>query len=223
MVDYDYVGHVDRTNVVPRGAMVAIFTNEDINLVADLVTNTNDSHEFYSPLPSHIDRMEETIIIHKTEQKMISTEQSAEGGGGFQALDYMYSYIDIDPTLATYRGELTDAEDEFMKSVFDGPFSFGDYKKHITVGSGATEIFMIEGSASRDSIYVPPFPLDQAIPMKVRYVNKSFSVTAATGAHTDVNFTEWEKIVYKYWYTTRRLTSAEKSARNAGIRLSRTG
>jgi len=216
------VGHTDRTNVLPRGAKLAVFSNEDIDFEASLVTGVNENHEFYLPVPMAIDRFEETFVVHELEFRMIDGNTVAQAGTAFQSLKVLLSYLDVDPSLTGFRGILTDNEDEFWKTVFFGPEIFGDVRKKVTA-TVAIDGSVSEGPQNQDLIYTPPYPLDQGIPMKIRFVNVSSTVLLATGVHTFATFTNFEKVSMRVWYTVRKLTSAEKSQRNSGMILQRLG
>lgn len=214
------VGHTHRTNVLPSSSRVANFTNEDINFIVDL-TDALANHEFYLPLPVAIDRLRETFIVHIIEFLKTGLERAMTDGTNFQALSVMMSYLDID-FPATWHGILSDTEDEAFKAIFDGQYYFGQFNQN-TTGISAIEGTHRSGPAEVSIMWIPLRDLDQGIPMKIRFFNKTAAITAGTNATASADFTQWEQISLRVHYTPRRLTQQELSDRSTGMILQRLG
>ena len=204
-VDYGFIGE----NKLPKNADFYLLTNEDINFIANLVTATNDNIQFAIPYPSSIDLLNETIEIHRMEFLYLDADV-LRGGLALQALQAYISYLKKDLTT-TWRGSLTDAEDEFLKAQLAGPIFFGEQKINLTA-TAAVEGSEREADATVQAMYHPPHQLDMSTPIYVTLVNNAVTQALATNAITAANFTTFDKVALKIWFTKRTLTRAEKTS-----------
>lgn len=191
-------------------------SNEDVGLIASLVTGTNDTYVYAHPLPASLDIYNETIIIWKMEFFGQGLFGQLSTGTTTRGVSIVASYLDR-PFAATFRGDLADAADEAWKSKFAGPMYTGQALTNITATAS------VEGNQRRidnnqNIVWHPPRPLDLSVPLYFELFNGSQTVTLATNAVADSNYDVFERYSVRTWFTTRRLTQAEKNARANGTR-----
>jgi hypothetical protein len=121
---------------------------------------------------------------------------------------------------ATFQGDAVDAQDENLKAQFARNIFFG-HKKMMITAVAAVEGGERDVDGVTDAIYFPPIPLDLVTPLYIQLVNQSFTVTLATNVMAASDFSLPETVQIVVWFTKRKLTPGEKSARNMQIRFQR--
>lgn len=194
----------------PTQAVPLVYSNENIGFTANLVTGTNDVFQFAMPLPGSIDKFRETMVIHACDYLFLN--EIGNPGLGPNSLQVTMSMLAKDFDGA-FRGTGVDAEDETMKSQFDGPYNFGALE-HILVTTAATEPGRVQDNTV-NLRWIPPRPIDLSIPFYNNFINTSKLITLITSAAADASFTQFEKIMVRPWVTFRRLSRMERRARMA--------
>lgn len=195
-----------------------VLSNEDIGFIANLVTGTNDVFAFALPYPSSIDLFDETIVVHAIEFIFQSIAKPTTGTSVYGLLAFL-SMLDKEFS-PTFLGVGADTEDENLKAQFAGNIYFGYGRTNITA------VASVEGTErNMDSMvkatYFPPIPLDLVTPLYIQFVNQSATITLATNASAMRDFDQFEKVYLRVWFTTRKLTESEKSARAMQVRWQR--
>lgn len=181
-----------------------VIVNEDLGFTASLITATNDVLETSMPFPQEWDQDTEVVMVE-------SIQFGHEGGAGHQddlmsAFGVNMSYLDRSPA-ATFRGGITDAEDEYRKSVFTGGRTWAgdDYFFPSTVAeAGSSGFFPAQPNIT--GRWTPPFKLMMGHqPIYWDLYNMNFVTAVATGNETAANYTTFEGTVGEYWYTMARM------------------
>lgn len=209
------VDHYGPQILMPADADFYLLSNEDIGFESALVTGTNDNYVFALPMPSSLDLDEESLMIHSIEYGLIYDLTHEYKDEPANALDVYMSFLNKSALLpATWRGALTDSEDEWLKSQFAGPIRMGRLSRGVTAAAA------VEGSWRRmdntyTAIYHPEWAdgIDCFDPLYITLVNQGVAVTLATNATADDNFSANEFFYIRVWYTKRKLTNAEKLLR----------
>jgi len=192
-------------------------SNEDLALTASLTAAAN-VHSVPLPMPSSWDQTRDALIVHKLEFHLLT---NVPGGDlTLQRLQAWVSYLDrrFSPTFA---GLISDQEDEALKAQLSSPISFGQWNNALTA-TAAVEGVPRGGPPNISGMWYPPVPLDLGSgPLYLQIVNQSSTATLATNAMVADDFDAFEALTIKVWFTIRRLTSAEQSARMTGQRFSR--
>jgi hypothetical protein len=194
-----------------------VLSNEDIGFIANLVAGTNDVFSFALPYPSSIDLFDETIKVWAIE--FIHNDPHQANVATFHGLLAYMSMLDKE-FAATFLGNGSDSEDENLKAHFAGNIYFGNNKMSVTA-TAAVEGMERHMDMMQQAIYFPPVPLDLVTPLYIQLVNMNVTVALATNVPTAANFTEFEKVMLRVWFTRRKLTSSEKSARAMQINWQR--
>lgn len=208
MVERVY-GHPEVLSRFPKNIDFYVLSNEDIDFNANLVTGTNEVHEFALPYPSSIDLFNESLIVHAIDFILQDVPITS---GASQQLFANLSMLDKSPE-DDWDGSADDNNDEYLKAVFSRNITFGYVPTDVYEVSGDALVGISENVQAR---YIPPQPLDLVTPLFVELVNQSI-----TEAFARANFTDYEKVQMTVWFTTRRLSRAEKSAREMQIRWQR--
>jgi len=213
---WNQVGHAQR--VLPSNVMFVYYTNENFGFTASLADGTNSVEAFALPIPATINIFEQTPVWHKLDFIIVQ-----KNGGNLAAtmenLTVWLSYLDRE-FAATFEGIGTDAEDENLKAQFDGPYIFGLIEAK-AVRSSNTSAYPDKAQIGVNIRYTPPTILDGSHPLYIQFVSGGVTVTAATGAQVDKDFTLFERVAIRGWFTVRLLTPSEMSARNTALRFQR--
>lgn len=201
---------------LPVNADFVIFNNEDIGLVANLATGTNDIYAFAMPYPASMDLMTQSIVVWAIEMWLQRVNSSNDDIRGW--LEAHFSMLDREYP-ATYRGTLTDATDEAMKAQF-ASCHFGLKFYHPTDAALAGPIQWNQ-DVRVDAVVIPPVPLDLITPLNVQLINQTITVDPATQDDTAVDFTEIETFMMRVWFTLRNLSRLEIAFRNQQLRFQR--
>lgn len=193
-----------------------VLSNEDIGFVDAMVATTNDIYNFALPYPATVNLSEETIVVYALE--FVYQAPSLSGSvTSYEAIAAFLSFLDKDFAV-DWRGAGSDIEDEALKSKFARNIIFGRTK------SSVTAVVSVEG-AHRDldnlqqAIYFPPVPLDLVYPLFVDFVNNTMTITLADNTGAIGNFSGVERVNIVVWFTKRKLTASEKSARSVSQRF----
>lgn len=197
---------------LPINAKPVTFTNEDFGFNASLVWNTNDHEQFDLPIPASIDEWYETYVIWKMQFSLIETPHYTDDKEG--GLTVWLSYLNRSLSVA-WGGVLSDSQDEWVKSQFAGPMYFGPSSVTNTDTNTAAVGGQIKWPSDDEisAIYYPEIPLDQSYPMRVTLHANAFTVDPDTNDETSVDFTGFEKVIIRCWFTKRNLSRAEIDAR----------
>lgn len=203
---------------MPEDIDFMVLSNEDINFIANLVAGTNDVHSFALPYPASVDLFDETITVYAIEF-IKHDDNRTVGTTTAQCLQAYLSMLD-QAFAVDWEGNADDDEDENLKAHFAGPIFFGHKQLNVTA------VASVEGTERRNdrnvlAMYIPPIPLDLITPLYIQFVNMSGTVTLATNAVAAANYTAFEAVQLRVWFTTRKLTAAEKSARSMQLRFQR--
>ncbi len=192
---------------LPRGADFVNCINEDLGFNDFLDTGTNDLFETSVPYPAEWDQDTEVVMLHRAKGWFQDLPYTNASG---YAVSTNLSYLDRRPE-ATFRGDLTDSNEEWMKSIFAPDMKAGRLQWPNSTGflGGAFSSLMGYGFD-----YTPEIRggLSMFFPMYIDLANQSFDVTVATGADAaaDLDAVIIEKFVFQYFYTIRRQTRAER-------------
>lgn len=200
---------------IPNEADFYVLSNEDIGFIASLVVGTNESFTFPIPYPASMDLMNETMIIHAIEF-IFARAQENEGGGGIFNLNAFLEYLDFEFDADSSFDD-GDDDDEIFKAMFAGPINFGMLAGAPTA-SASVEVRNTWADLNRHAKYIHFAPLDCLYPLRVTFVNNSYTEALASGARTAANFTQFEYVYLRIWFTKRNLTAAEKAARGISMR-----
>jgi hypothetical protein len=192
-------------------------SNEDIGFTATLVSATNDVYSFALPYPASIDLFDETIKVHAIE--FILNEPKRATLAIFKGLSVFLSMLDRE-FGATFVGTGADAEDENLKAHFASFIYFGHARAPIQA-TAAVEGVERHNDAVSDAIYFPPIDLDLVTPLYIQFINQSVTPALATNIPTPTDFAIFEQVQLRVWFTRRKLTSQEKSARAMQINWQR--
>lgn len=195
-----------------------VLSNEDIGFLGSLVTGTNEIHNFALPYPATVDLSEETIVVYALEFLMDNETGDIQDLTKNALMAYL-SFLDKD-FVATFRGIGADAEDEALKSKFASHIVFGQIKT-VLPATVSVEGASRSMDGTQQAIYYPPMPLDLLTPLFVDLLNISMANTLATNAVASATFTFFERVRIIVWFTKRRLSSFEKSAKLSGVRFAR--
>ncbi len=197
---------------VPATADFYVLSNEDIGFIADLVVGTSDTYSFALPYPSYIELDEDTMVVHAIEfmhnqANRCKTTLVPEG-----LLVYL-SFLDKE-FPGNFVGVLSDGTDEEMKAQGWGPFYFGDYK-YTSVSTAALEGDRNNEEALLHIQFRPHQGLDCFTPLYIQFVNQAATITLTSSAVAAKDFTKWEGVTLRVWFTERKLTASEKDMRKA--------
>lgn len=182
-------------------------SNEDFGLNATLAQGVNDTFETSVPYPQEWDQDNEVMTMYQIWCWLQTLEHYRDDSG--QAVVTALSMIDRS-SAATFRGVATDAEDEYLKSLFTPMMWSGP---RVTLASATVNISTIPVPSHNNTgwDYVPQLPIPTIFPVFVDIIGQSFTVALATGDESQADFTDFERYTWKYWYTVRRMTSRERS------------
>ena len=181
--------------------------NEDLGFNASLVTGTNETFETTIPYPQEWDPENEVMTIYELTHA-IQRFGGHQDDQGFH-LTANLSMIDRS-AAATYIGDLADADDEWIKSVFARGMKFGNNFFTPTVGTGAN-LVALPLDLLTDAVYRPKLPIPAFFPVYDELVNQSVTIAATTGDETLRSFTEFEKVIIEYDYTIRKMSRTEQN------------
>jgi len=203
---------------IPRDVDFVLYSNEDIGFIATLTAGTNDVFAFALPYPATLDLFDETIMVHALEMGMQQFHGMIGSTGGAALVAHL-AMLDRE-FGASWFGNLSDADDEALKAQFAGPIVFG------TRGINITAVASVEGTyrptdQTTDAIYFPPVPLDLVTPLFIQFTGQNRVVTLATNATAEADYTDFESVYVRVWFTRRGLTSEERQGRNMSIRFQR--
>lgn len=203
--------------LMPLNVDFVTFSNEDIGFTSNLVAGVNDNYQFDLPYPSSFDEYSESMIVWKLEFfRMDGAHPQDDNYKGFTVYLSMLSKS----LTATFRGVLSDSEDEWWKAQFAGPMYFGKRVSH-TTGSTATDPVQFDLDTNIIAVYYPVVPMDLKAPLRVTLCSQDVAVAIATGDDTDVDNTSMERVAVRVWYTKRNLTRAERKAKEMQLRFQR--
>jgi len=195
---------------LPPGSRFASYSNEDIDFNANLTgAATTRWHSFYLPLPGSIDKLTQTISVHCID--FIYQDNSFPRDDDPQQLQVYISSRGENP-VATSNAIASDTNDPFWKAQIDGGFTFGTALYQPTDASLAGP-FQWVMDVIRNVRWYPPASLDQMRPTHIHFNNQSVSIDPATQDETAVDFTKFEQVIVKPWYTVRNMTAAEMDQR----------
>lgn len=212
---WEQAGHAQR--VLPANVMFVYYTNENFGFTADL-TDTNRVEAFALPIPATINIFEQTPVWHKLDF-IINQALNTAGGVIIEALIVYLSYLDRE-FAATFTGVGADAEDENLKAQFDGNMLFGITTAK-AVRTSNTSAAPDVADNTTNLRYTPPTILDGSHPLYIQFVRASSTITAETGAAAVKDFTLWERVAIRGWFTVRNLSPSEMFARNTALRFQR--
>jgi len=203
--------------VMPLDIDFVNYSNEDIGFTASLTTAAS-VHAFAIPFPASLDLFDETYIIHSLEALQVQGNGIRVGTTG-HGLSLFLSMLD-EEFSATFIGTLADTDDAEFKAQFAGPMYFGTSLLSI---AGATSVEGNQRAMDTNVIahYFPPIPIDCLTPCFAQFVKNSQAVTLATNAVAVADYTIFEQVALRVWFTIRNLTAAEKSSRNMSVRFQR--
>ncbi len=200
---------------VPNDAMMYVLTNEQINFIAAMVRTTNDVFSFQMPYPFYIDQREQAIIFHRIDFIWRTRDFGTLSASVQNRLEINLQYSDKEPAV-DYDGIGEDAEDENMQAMFDGPFVIGDNKWSGAADVDATLAVVVPNSNTVCVHYYPPDKdgLDAFFPLTVVFVNQSFDRDLVDQTADIADFSLFERVSIRNYFTVRNLTSREKSLMN---------
>ncbi len=181
-------------------------SNEDWGFNASLVTTVNDNFETSIPYPQEWDQDTEVMTMYQMWGWLQTVERYRDDAG--QAVLTALSMIDRSPA-ATFTGVATDAEDEYLKSLFTPMMFCGP---DVIAPSAASNITLVPLKVHNNTgwDYVPQLPVPTIFPVFVDIINTSLTVDLA-GTDSSATFADFERYQWDYWYTVRRMTSRERS------------
>lgn len=203
---------------LPEDVDFVVYSNEDVGFIATLAAGTNDNFQFALPYPATLNLFDDTIVIHNIEFHAQDTTRHV-ASTNLRALTAYLSYLDRDFTVSWY-GSMADIDDEAMKAQFAGPLYFGRDRINV-LGTASVEGTERGGDTIIYASYFPPTDLDLVTPLIVTLTNSSASITLATNASAELDFTTFEQFYMRVWFTRRKLTFDERQARNMTIRFQR--
>ena len=195
-----------------------LLSNEDIGFIASLVTGTNDVEAFALPYPATIDLFDETIVVWAIDF-IIQATLALNSAVTTQGLMVHLSMLDVEFS-ASWFGNLTDADDEALKAQFAGPLYFGQTQTTVTATAS------VEGSerhpdGQQMNRYYPPVAMRLVTPLYIQFTTQSQTITLATNVVAELNFTTFERVALRVWFTRSPLTSFEKGFRMMQVRFQR--
>lgn len=199
-----YGSHDART---PSGLDWVTAVNEDLGFTANLVTGTNETIETTIPYPQEWDPEDEVLTMYEIEMGIAAFDTLNDDT--FFALSGYLSMIDRS-AVATFSGDLNDANDEWFKSLFAKQMRFGFHTGAPTVGTGAN-LVSLNLDVLRNAVYRPKLPIPAFFPVYYEMVNHNITVVATTGDETLASFTIFEKVFLSYDYTIRKMRRREKA------------
>lgn len=197
---------------LPAGADFVNVINEDLGFNALLDTGVNDLFETSIPYPAEWDQDAEVVMMHNMKGYFQDVGYTDNSGYGVAC---NLSYLDRRPE-DTFRGDLTDTNEEWMKSVFAPNMKAGrlDFPAATGFLGDAFSNLMAYGWDYQPEVRGG---LSMFFPIYLDLANQSFDVSLPTGAETatDLNVATIEKFVIQYHYTIRRHTRAENDFMNS--------
>lgn len=197
---------------VSNDARMYVLTNEQINLIASLVTTTNDVFSFQIPYPFYLDQQEKAMIIERIDFIHREFNATSPKTTDNERLSVDLQYSDKEPA-ANWDGAGEDVEDENIQAMFDGPFIFGSDGWSGAPDADATLVVMVPGNYITNVHYYPPDNngLDAFFPVTVVFTNMSYSRDLVDQTVDKATFAAFEAISLRIYFTTRNLTPQEKS------------
>lgn len=195
---------------VPNKALMYVLTNEQINLIANLVVGTNDVFSFQIPYPFYIDQRTEAVIAHRMDFYLRAQANFSGNSGNRNRLLINLQYSDREPAV-DWNSAGEDAEDENIQAMFDGPFLVG-FKSNVPIGATNITPIPIEVDDVQNVHYYPPDRdgLDMFFPVTIVLVNASSSTDVADLAVDTADFAGIEQFGMRIYFTTRKLTQQER-------------
>lgn len=196
---------------VPNRDRMYVLTNEQINLIANLVTGTNDVFSFQLPAPFYIDQRREAMIYDRIDFIFRSKPVNSPSAGAYDRLQVDLQYSDKEPA-ADWDQSGEDVEDENIQAMFDGPFIFGLNGELMAPDTDAT---LAVNPGPSDHItnvhYYPPDDngLDAFFPLTVVLSNATFDRDLVDQIGDVATFTAFEKVYIRPYFHTRNLTADE--------------
>ncbi len=180
-----------------------VITNEDQGFNANLVAATNDVIESSWAFPQEWDQDTEVVMVEHFDFSVEDGNQHQDDAVGTFALNM--SYLDRSPA-ATFRGNMVDTEDEYLKSIFTKTMWAGhDYTFPSTVAEAGSSGFFPAKSNLFGS-WTPPFKLMMGHqPIYYDMYGQNNTVAVATGNETAADYTSFEATKLGYWYSIARM------------------
>jgi len=203
--------------ILPPNVDFVTFSNEDIGFIATLATGTNDVYAFAMPYPASMDLMEESMVIWANEYLHQALNASVDDEQAW--LEVHLSMLDREYPV-NFRGALGDSTDEDFKAQFASGIHIGRRFYHPT-DSALAGPQQWDQEVMQSAIYFPPVPLDLITPLYHQFINQGITIDPATGDDTAANFSTFENVAVRAWFTMRRLTALEISTRSQQIRFQR--
>jgi len=191
----------------PSGIDWVIANNEDLAFNANLVTATNDTIETTIPYPQEWDPENEVCTMYQLTFAQQSAAFHQDDLGN--TLSAYLSMIDRS-AAATFRGILTDADDEWLKSIFARNMIFGDRFITPTVITGEN-LVSLPMDILVDAVYTPKLPIPAFFPVYLEISGQRVTVAKATGDETAANFAGFEGVIVDYDYTIRKMNRKEQN------------
>lgn len=196
---------------LPFGIDFVTYSNEDVGYTAAYAAGT-DVYQFPLPYPSSMNLWEETLMLFAMEF-IHQTAQFSRGSLVTRGLMVHLSML-ADDFGPNWGGILADAEDEAFKSMFAGPFYFGEKGIYLTDSDNAATIYY-RADKGINVLYYPPEPLDLVTPLYVNLTNSGGTVTLATlGSVLDDDMNITEEVAFRVWFIKRDYTAMEKAFLN---------
>lgn len=191
---------------LPRGVDFVNVINEDLGFNSLLDTGVNDLFESSIPYPAEWDQDTEVVMMHR--MKGWFQDRGFDNFG--YAVSCNLSYLDRRPE-ATFRGQLTDTNEEWMKSVFAPDMKAGRLDFPTSTGFLGGAFSNLTGYGWDYSPEVRG-GLSMFFPIYLDLSNQTVAVTVATGdaVAADLAVSVIERFVIQYFYTVRRMTRAER-------------
>lgn len=203
-------GRRDEPNY-PSDLDVVVVTNEDLGLGA-LTIATLNVLETTIPYPQEWDPDRDVCILRKIlfYSRLQEHQHNAEGS----AYGVNMSFLDRSPA-ATYVGAGSDAEDEYHKSIFQGPMYYGNTGFQQTA-SANTQLYnhSLIGT-TQIAEYIPEIPLSMFFPIYLDIWGNSATYVLADGLETAVDTNAQENHEIRYFYNIRRQNRAENDFLNS--------
>lgn len=124
------------------------------------------------------------------------------------ALMVALSMIDRSAT-ATFRGVGADADDEWMKSLFQNPMFFGTGSGYATAVAAA-EVTLHVHDKMIEAVYRPKLPIPAFFPVYAELINVSNTYATGTGDETATSYAVFERMSMSYDYTIRKMNRRER-------------
>lgn len=209
-IDY---GH---SRTVPRNAQMYVLTNEQINFIASLVVGTNDVFTFQIPYPFYVDQTEMAIVFHRIDFIYRQTAVNRVTASAHNRIQVDLQYSDKEPA-ADWNGDGEDVEDENIQAMFDGPFVIGENKYAMAPDTDALLAVQVALTSIINCHYYPPDAggLDAFFPVTVVFTNMTHDRDLVDQIADAQNFTTFERVFLRIFFTTRRLSQAEKNLMNS--------